>query len=299
MFVYRGSFADGSPHNIEFSHLSVLIPLQSRKQAPVSALQVFSVAAGGGVCGSHPYPICISWALGDSENINRMFLCPGPRCFFTSQMSFSNLCSQNWSSRWWFCGCFSWETEVVKVIFVLSWSCFGGVLQSLSWSQDVQAVLQESPGGTRSLWARPVGGLVTSTFIGWAVLRSAEWMHSALDNIQSRGLERHPCLEGIGGLHLPVCEAWGAAQGGWNRAGSPDFLFWLLLRNLWDEDSNVVIQSFGFFLEIFLAFITGDPSFERWNNFEWLLIKMNSNLAVHMRVILSVTQTTWTQQSNA
>lgn len=30
------------------------------------------------------------------------------------QMPFSNLCSQHWSSCWWFCGCFSWELKLLK-----------------------------------------------------------------------------------------------------------------------------------------------------------------------------------------
>lgn len=55
MFVYRGSFADGFPHNIEFCHLSVLVPLQSGEQAPVSALQAFSVAAHGGFLTHIPF----------------------------------------------------------------------------------------------------------------------------------------------------------------------------------------------------------------------------------------------------
>lgn len=41
------------------------------KPQSLSALQAFSVAAKGGVCGSHPSPICISWALAVNENVNR------------------------------------------------------------------------------------------------------------------------------------------------------------------------------------------------------------------------------------
>lgn len=47
-------------------------PVAEQKTSPsLSTLQTFSVAADGSVCGSHLYPICISWALVVNENMKR------------------------------------------------------------------------------------------------------------------------------------------------------------------------------------------------------------------------------------